>query len=292
VTRGIGDNSAHVRLEGRVALVTGAGRGLGAAHARTLAALGAAVVINDVGASLDGSVSGEPVAQEVVRTIEAAGGRAIADASDISTFSGAAAAVQAAVDGFGRLDILVNNAGISAAGGVEDVDEEVLHRLLGVHVVGSVGTTRAAFPVMRAQGHGRIVNTISEAALDVRLPSGPAYATAKAAIWGLTMSSAREGVPHGITVNAISPGAATRMSADLLSSGHSTGLDLAPEHVSRVVAALVSDAAGDITGAVVHAAAGQIREYVLRRTAGTELVTRLGEDAGEVRALTDDVTGG
>jgi NAD(P)-dependent dehydrogenase (short-subunit alcohol dehydrogenase family) len=276
-----------MRLDGRVALITGAGRGLGAAHARTLAALGAAVVINDVGASVDGLSSGEPVATEAVRAIEATGGRAVADASDISTFAGAAAAVGAALDAFGRLDILVNNAGIGGAGGVEELAEEDLLRLLGVHVVGSAGTIHAAFPHMRQQGHGRIVNTISEAALDMRLPSGPAYSTAKAAIWGLTMSTAREGAPHGITVNAVSPGAATRMSADLLSSGHSAGLDLAPEHVSRVVAALVADEAGDVTGTVVHAAAGQVREYVLRRTADTELVSRLGAVAAELERTTD-----
>jgi NAD(P)-dependent dehydrogenase (short-subunit alcohol dehydrogenase family) len=270
-----------MRLDGRVALITGAGRGLGAAHARTLGALGAAVVINDIGASLDGSTSGEPVAHEVAAAVEAAGGRAVADASDISTLAGAAAAVQAAIAAFGRLDILINNAGIGAAGGVEDVTEADLLRVLGVHVVGSLGTTAAAFPLMRAQGHGRIVNTISEAALDMRLPSGPVYSTAKAAIWGMTMSTAREGAPYGITVNAVSPGAATRMSADLLSSGHSAGLDLAPEHVSRVVAALVADDAGDVTGKVVHAAAGQIREYVLRRTGDTELVARL-EAAGDL----------
>jgi NAD(P)-dependent dehydrogenase (short-subunit alcohol dehydrogenase family) len=275
-----------MRLDGRVALITGAGRGLGAAHARTLAALGAAVVINDVGASLDGRTSGEAVAQEVVGEIESAGGRAAADASDISTFAGAAAAVEVAVRTYGRLDILVNNAGIGAAGGIGDIAEEDLLRVLGVHVVGSVGTTSAAFPHMREQGHGRIVNTISEAALDMRMPSGPAYSTAKAAIWGLTMSSAREGAAHGITVNAISPGAATRMSADLLESGHSTGLDLSPVHVSRVVAALVADEAGDVSGKVVHAAAGQIREYVLRRTRDTELVTRLGAVADAVRTTT------
>ncbi len=265
------------RLDGRVALVTGAGRGLGAAHARTLAAMGAAVVVNDVGAGVDGRSSGAPVAREVVTEIVAAGGRAVVDDSDISSFEGAAAAVHAAMAGFGRLDILVNNAGIIASSGIEDVTEEEMLRLLRVHVLGSLGTTRAAFPAMRDQSHGRIVNTISEAALDTRMSAGPAYASAKAAIWGLTMTTARQGAPHGITANAISPGAATRMSADLLASGHSQGLDLSPEHVSRVVATLVCDDAHDITGKVVHAAAGQVREYVLRRTADTDLVRRIAE---------------
>lgn len=264
-----------MRLRGRVALVTGAGRGLGAAHARTLAALGAAVVVNDIGAAVDGRTSGDPVAHRVVSEIEAAGGRAVVDDSDISGFEGAAAAVGAAISTFGRLDILVNNAGIVTSSGINDVTEEEMLRLLRVHVLGSVGTSRAAFPLMRERGHGRIVNTISEAALGMRTSSGPAYASAKAAIWGLTMSTAAQGAAFGITANAISPGAATRMNSGLLAGGHSPTLDLSPEHVSRVVAALVSDDAGDVTGRVVHAAAGQVREYVLRRTKDSDLVERI-----------------
>ena len=265
----------RMKLTGRVALVTGAGRGLGAAHARALARAGAAVVVNDVGASLDGRSAGEQVTGGVVDDIKAAGGQAASDVSDISTFEGAASAVRTAIDSFGRIDILVNNAGIGGGDSVEHIDEEDLLRMLRVHVMGSVGTIRAAFPHMREQGYGRIVNTISEAALDMRLGSGPAYAVAKAAIWGLTMSTAREGHDHGITVNAISPGAATRMSADLLASGHSAGLDLSPDRVAEVVTALVTDEAGDITGKVVHTAAGQVREYVLKRTADSDLVRRL-----------------
>jgi NAD(P)-dependent dehydrogenase (short-subunit alcohol dehydrogenase family) len=262
-------------LSGRVALVTGAGRGLGATYARRLAAAGAAVVINDVGATVDGTSAGEPVAAQVADLIAAEGGRAVDDASDISTFAGAAAAVHTAVANFGRLDILVNNAGIIAHADIESISETDLLRLFRVHVAGSVGTIQAAFPIMRRQGRGRIVNTISEAALDMRLEAGTGYAVAKSAIWGLTMAAARDGQPHGITVNAISPGAATRMSAQLLASGHSAGLDLDPEHVARVVLALVSDAFGDVTGRVVHSAAGHVREYVLKRTPDTDLVRRL-----------------
>jgi NAD(P)-dependent dehydrogenase (short-subunit alcohol dehydrogenase family) len=264
-------------LSGKVALVTGAGRGLGAAYARRFAAAGAAVVVNDVGATVDGTSTGEPVAGETVERITAHGGRAVPDASDVSTFAGAAAAVRTALTSFGRLDILVNNAGVIAQGSIESIGEAELLRLFRVHVASSVGTLKAAFPIMRRQGHGRVLNTISEAALDMRLEAGPAYAAAKAAIWGLTMAAARDGRPHGITVNAISPGAATRMSAGLLDSGHSAGLDLDPDHVARVVLALVSEEFGDVTGRVVHSAAGQIREYVLRRTPDTDLVRRLAD---------------
>jgi NAD(P)-dependent dehydrogenase (short-subunit alcohol dehydrogenase family) len=108
------------------------------------------------------------------------------------------------------------------------------------------------------------------------MAAGIPYATAKAAIWGLTMSAAGEGMPHGITVNAISPGARTRMSESFLAQGGDNGLDLSPEHVARVVALLVREDAGDVTGRVVHVAAGFVREYVLRRSPDTELVSRLG----------------
>jgi NAD(P)-dependent dehydrogenase (short-subunit alcohol dehydrogenase family) len=265
-------------LHGRVALVTGAGQGLGAAHARRLAATGAAVVVNDIGSSPDGLNSGSPVAKTVVEEIRAAGGRAVVDTSDVSSLAGASGAVHAAVAAYGRLDILVNNAGIIATSGIDEVSEEEMLRLFRVHVLGSVGTIQAALPVMRSQLYGRIVNTISEAALHTRMSAGPAYAAAKAAVWGLTMTTARDAAPYGITANAISPGAATRMSASLLASGHSAGLDLAPDHVSRVVAALVGDDAGDINGKVIHAAAGQIREYVLHRTKDSDLVRRLIAD--------------
>jgi NAD(P)-dependent dehydrogenase (short-subunit alcohol dehydrogenase family) len=262
-------------LDGRVALVTGAGRGLGAAHARTLAAHGAAVVVNDVGASLDGRTKGELVAEVIAAEIHSAGGQAVADTSDVSSFDGAASAVQAAVDAFGTIDILVNNAGIIGGSDIAAMVEEDFERMLAVHVHGYVGAIRAAWPVMVAKRYGRIVNTTSEAAYDVRMRAGVHYATAKAAIWGLTMAAAGEGADHGITVNAISPGARTRMSQAFLDAGGDTGIDLSPEHVSQVVAALVRDDAGDITGRVVHAAGGFVREYVLRREADTPLVERL-----------------
>lgn len=262
-------------LEGRVALVTGAARGLGAAHAQALATAGAAVVVNDVGSSPDGSTTGESVGQDIVMSIRAAGGHAALDASDISSFEGATTAVSTTMSHFGRIDIVVNNAGIIDTAGAMTVDEEQMLRLFRVHVLGSLGTVRAALPHMRSQGHGRVINTISEAALDSRMASGPAYASAKAAIWGLTMSLANEVASDGVTVNAVSPGAATRLSAGFLADQQPTGLDLAPDHVARVVLALAGDEAGDINGRVVHAAAGHIREYLLRRTADTDLVRRL-----------------
>jgi NAD(P)-dependent dehydrogenase (short-subunit alcohol dehydrogenase family) len=254
----------------RVALVTGAGRGLGAAHARMLAASGIAVVVNDASVGLDGRADGADVAGEVAASIVDSGGLAVADRSDISSFDGAQTVVQRALEAFGGLDIVVNNAGILVTDGIAELSQADLERCLAVHVVGTAGVARAAFPHLRAQGHGRIVNTVSEAALGTGYGAGVAYAAAKAAIWGLTMALADEGAPYGITVNAVSPGARTRMSA-----GHLRAKDLDPEHVSRIVLALV--AAGDVTGRVVHAAGGAVREYRLRREADTDLVRRLSD---------------
>lgn len=268
-------------LAGRVALVTGAGRGLGAAHARTLAAAGAAVVVNDLAVSVDGAArETADVAGETAAAIIAAGGRAVADRTDIAGFEGAAQAVRRALDVFGRLDIVVNNAGILSRGALTDLSQEELERSLAVNVIGSAGTVRAAFEPMREQGYGRVINTISEAALNTGYHTGAAYAAAKAALWGLTMALADEGAPDGITVNALSPGARTRMSRDHL-AGAGSRLDLSPEHVSRVVLALVTESADDVTGRVVHAAAGAVREYRLGRTADSPLVTRLARAVSE-----------
>jgi NAD(P)-dependent dehydrogenase (short-subunit alcohol dehydrogenase family) len=266
-------------LDGKVALVTGAGRGIGRAHAMILAERGAAVVVCDVGAQLDGTGQDESVASAVVEEIRAVGGRAVADISDVSTFSGGASAVQTALDIFGRIDIVVNNAGLSAGGPIETVTEEALQRCLAVNFYGSVSTTRAAWPHLLEQRWGRLVNTVSEVALDTKIPSGGiGYGAAKAAVWSLTISLAQQGREHGITVNAISPGALTRMNEEMFKAAPPpTGLDLDPVHVARVVAWLMSDAAADVTGRIIHAAGGQHREYVTQRYRDTELVARLDE---------------
>ncbi|MEV6876841.1 SDR family NAD(P)-dependent oxidoreductase [Amycolatopsis sp. NPDC051128] len=262
-------------LAGRVALVTGAGRGLGRAHALALASAGAAVVVNDLSVSVDGTAAEDgDSAARTVAAIVAAGGTAVADRSDVSHFSGAEAAVRCALGTFGGLDILVNNAGILTGAGVGELSQQELERCLAVNVIGSAGTVRAAFEHMRGRRHGRVVNTISEAGLRTGCHAGVAYAAAKAALWGLTMALSDEAAPHGITVNAVSPGARTRMSQDHLDRAGGE-LDLAPAHVSRIVLALVADSAGDVTGRVVHAAGGAVREYRLRREADTPLTRRL-----------------
>ena len=276
-------------LDGRVAVVTGGGRGIGRAQSLLLAARGAGVVVCDVGAALDGQGRDTSVADAVVAEIQAAGGEAVSDHRDISTFAGAADTVARAVDTFGHLDIVVNNAGLAGggeagSGAIESITAEQLERVFAVNFTGTIGTIRAAWPQLRAQGRGRIVNTVSEVALDDRIPEGAAigYGAAKAAVWSATISLARQGLDHGITVNAVSPGARTRMNEAMFEQAPPPpGLDLDPVHVARVVAWLVSDEAADVTGRIVHVAGGQHREYTTRRYRDTELVARIDRALAE-----------
>lgn len=283
---GLANGSAGRRLDGRVALVTGAGRGIGRAHALALAAAGAAVLVNDRGVGLDGTGADSGPAAEVAAEIESRGGRARPDTTDVASLAGGAAAVQATVEAFGRIDIVVNNAGFASGGGtLEDPVDAEIDALLGVHLKAALGTMRAAFPQMRAQGFGRVINTVSEVALDPRFVAGLGYSVAKAAVWSATLVAAKEAAPHGITVNAISPGARTRMNADLLDAGFrdsaSAQLDLSPEHVAKVVVYLASDDAADVNGRIIHAAGGVVREYTTARTSRSGLVERLMSVLGE-----------
>ena len=196
-------------FEGRVVVVTGAGRGIGRGYARLLAARGARVVVNDLGGSIGGSGTDAGPAAEVVAEITAAGGEAIADAGDVSDPAAAQAMVDAAVERFGRIDALVNNAGIVRWAGPAEADADNLARHLAVHVAGSFNTTRAAWPHFVAQGAGRIVMTTSAGTFG--LPHNLGYATAKGGIIGMVRSLAVAGRRHGIAVNAIAPAAYTRM---------------------------------------------------------------------------------
>lgn len=283
-------------LQGRVALVTGAGRGIGRAHSMLLAERGARVVVCDLGVELDGSGSDTSVAQTVADEIVAAGGTAVAGQVDISTFAGGEQAVAVALDAFGGLDIVVNNAGLGGAGG--DDAEAALMRTLAVNFVGTVAVTRAAWASLAASGRGRVINTVSEAAWpnvaspNVRqegvarvegdaVASFVGYGSAKAAVWSATYTLAGAGVPYGITVNAISPGAFTRMNEAMFrAQAPPPGLDLDPMHVARVAAWLASDDAADVTGKVIHAAGGQHREYLITRVRDSELMTRVSAAIG------------
>jgi NAD(P)-dependent dehydrogenase (short-subunit alcohol dehydrogenase family) len=199
-----------------------------------------------------------------------------ADDSDVASFVGGARAVAVALEAFGRLDIVVNNAGFALSAPIDDVTAEQLDRVFGVNFVGPVAVAQAAWPALITSDHGRIVNTVSEAAFDARMGGGQVgYAAAKAAVWSLTLTLAEAGRERGITVNAVSPAAFTRMNDAMFREQGRPDLDLDPIHVARVVAWLASDDAADVTGRVLHVGGGHHREYGIRRAAGTELVTRL-----------------
>lgn len=196
-------------FEGRVAVVTGAGRGIGRAHARLLAERGAKVVVNDLGGSMEGDGSDAGPAQKVVGEITVAGGTAVADTNDVSTSAGGQAIVDTALEHFGRIDIVVNNAGIIRWAGLPEVDAENLERHLAVHLVGSFNTLRAAWPHFVEQQYGRVVLTTSSGMFG--LDNNLSYAAAKAGTVGLARSAKLAGAPHGIKVNLIAPAAMTRM---------------------------------------------------------------------------------
>ncbi len=264
-------------------LVTGAGRGIGRAHALLMAERGAGVVVCDIGVDPEGAGRDASVAEEVVAEIARAGGTAVADANDISSFAGAAAAVQTGVRAFGKVDIVMNNAGLAGGASIEEITEDLLNRQFALHLYGSIGTAKAAWPMMKAQRWGRVINTVSEAAFPSGVTGGRAgglvYGPAKASVWAATYGLASEGLTHGITVNAISPGAFTRMNEAMFESTPTT-LDLDPGHVARVAAWLASDDASDVTGKVIHAAGGLHREYVMSRHADTEFVARVNAAIG------------
>ncbi len=271
------------RFEGRVAIVTGAGRGLGRAYAHLLAARGARVVVNDLGGSMTGEGADAGPAATVVDEIVAAGGEAIAEGSDVSTEAGAEALVAAAVDTYGRVDVLVNNAGIMRWGGPPEVTVDDLEQHLAVHLVGSYATARAAWPHMVEQGHGRIVMTTSTGMLG--LPANTSYAAAKGGVVGLTRSLAVAGRKQGIKVNLIAPAATTRMAGE-------GGPEMPAELVAPMVAFLAHDDC-PVTGEIYTAGAGRFARLFIASTPGYvhDGSEPTVEDVAEHWAAINDETG-
>jgi NAD(P)-dependent dehydrogenase (short-subunit alcohol dehydrogenase family) len=253
-----------VELPGRVAIVTGAGGGLGREHALALAARGAHVVVNDVGGALDGSGNDRSRAQMVVDEIISAGGTAIADANSVADMEGAEAMVRAATETFGRVDIVVNNAGIIQDKSFHNMTGESFDQVIAVHLKGSFNVTKAAWPQMREQGFGRLLFTSSGAGVFGNFGQAN-YAAAKAGLIGLTKTLAIEGARNGITANAICPIARTRMTEEIL--GKFLVERAAARLVSPLVVWLASDECTD-TGNVYTVGGGRVARFVVGMTEG------------------------
>jgi NAD(P)-dependent dehydrogenase (short-subunit alcohol dehydrogenase family) len=246
----------------RVALVTGGGRGLGRSHALALAARGVAVVVNDIGAELDGSAPSAEPAAKVAGEIRERGGAAVSNTEDISTHAGAERAVAAAVAEFGRLDAVVNNAGILRDRSFAKMTGDDFDAVIRTHLGGSAHVTRAAWPALRESGAGRVVFTSSAAGLYGSFGQAN-YGAAKAGLFGLMNVLKLEGARYGIGVNAIAPVARTRMTEPLLPAEVSAGLD--PELISPVVAYLAS-AACPHTGLMLEVGAGLLAKVAIVET--------------------------
>ncbi|HEY3669585.1 MAG TPA: SDR family NAD(P)-dependent oxidoreductase [Acidimicrobiia bacterium] len=256
-----------LRLDDRVAIVTGAGGGVGRAHALALAERGARVVVNDLGIALDGSAPSSEVAQRVVGEIVQAGGTAVADAHSVAEPDGARAIVQTALDAYGGIDILVNNAGVLDDQLLANVDDAYVDRVLDTHLLGAVSLCRAVWAPMAEQGRGRIVNTSSGAVFGSA--GGTVYQTAKAGLIGLTRSLALAGADLGIQVNAIMPTAYTRMTATVPDETFRAFMEqtFGPERVAAFVVVLASDDA-PVTGECFLVGGGRIARAFLGVTAG------------------------
>ena len=234
-------------LDGKVALITGAGGGLGEAYAKLFAREGAAVVVNDLGGPRDGSGGDKSMAQKVVDAILAEGGRAVANGADISTMAGGQSVFDDAIKNFGRADILVNNAGILLDQTFAKATEAGWDKVIKVHLKGTFCATQPVFRWMRENGGGVIVNTSSTSGLIGNFGQTN-YGAAKGGIWGLSNVLAIEGRKYNIRVWTLAPGALTRMTADLPRYIENPGLALGPDGIAPAVLYMVSELSGDQTG--------------------------------------------
>jgi NAD(P)-dependent dehydrogenase (short-subunit alcohol dehydrogenase family) len=255
------------RLDGRVAIVTGAGRGIGRSVATLMASQGAAVVVNDLGSEVDGSGRDAGPAKQVADEISAAGGKAVANGADVSDHAAAEAMIASAVEHFGRLDVLVNVAGILRDRMVFNMTEQEWDDVIRVHLRGSFNTTKFAAAHWRSlrdpEAQNRIINFTSVSGLH-GAPGQPNYAAAKMGIVGLTYSCANALGKYGVTVNAISPGAATRMTDSVPTErrrARASAEEWSPDNVAPIVAYLASEQSGWITGRIVHSSGYEVALY-------------------------------
>lgn len=270
---------AKLRYDGRVALVTGAGGGLGRAHALLLASRGAAVIVNDPGAALDGGGHDDGPASGVVAEIADAGGTAVADFGSVASQDDTGEMIAAAIENFGRIDIVVNNAGnFRASVPFAQTSADSFRSLWEVHVLGAVNAIRAAWPHMIAARYGRIVNTTSHSGY-LGAPGMVEYGAAKAAVHGLTRSLSLEAANHGITVNAIAPGARTRPVADHYPDFPETAA-FAADLVSPTMAWLAHENC-PVNGEIFTAIAGTTARIRIAETVGFQSRTPTPEDISQ-----------
>jgi NAD(P)-dependent dehydrogenase (short-subunit alcohol dehydrogenase family) len=254
---------ADLGFDGKVAIITGAGGGLGRSHALDLAKRGTLIVVNDLGGSSDGVGSSEAAAQKVVDEIKAAGGEAVANYDSVATPEGGANIVKTAVDTFGRVDIIINNAGILRDTSFKNMTPEQVNPVLDVHLRGAFYVTQPAWQLMRDQGYGRIVNTSSAAGIFGNFGQAN-YGAAKMGLVGLTRVLAVEGAKNNIKVNAIAPVAKTRMTEELFGEAMDK---LSPELVTPIVTYLAHEEC-DVTGEVYSVGGGRVARIFVGVTSG------------------------
>ena len=253
----------NLRFDDRVAVVTGAGRGLGRAYAELLASRGAKVVVNDSGGSLAGEGVDAGPAEQVVSAITAAGGQAVACAESVTTRDGGDAIVQTALEHYGRLDILIHNAGNVRRGSLKEMSYEDFDAVLDVHLRGAFNVVRPAFPVMCQAGYGRIVLTSSIGGLYGNRDVAN-YAAAKAGVIGLSNVAAIEGADEGVKCNVIVPAAVTRMADGIDTSAYPP---MGPDLVAPVVGWLAHESCS-VTGEMFIALAGRVARAVIAEAPG------------------------
>ena len=277
---------ADIGFDGKVAIITGAGGGLGREHALELARRGARLVINDLGGSVAGEGGDVGPAQRVVEEIMGLGGEAVADTNSVATADGGKAVVQTAVDAFGTVDIVVNNAGILRDKSFHNLTPELLEPVIQVHLMGAFHVTQPAWLIMREKGYGRVVSTSSNSGILGNFGQAN-YGAAKMGLVGLTRVLAIEGRKFNIKANAIAPVAKTRMTEEMFGAA---GEALDPKLVSPLVAYLASEAC-EVSGEVYSAAGGIISRFFIGLTPGYHNPQLTAEDIAEHWAEIRDENG-